>query len=335
MKGMVAMKKINQMVRTGLICFLLIIISTASVFGAGSKTSWLMEKPLDEWGLAALNNMGEDIRDISYGVERNTQTVTTTDYARFIIGDRSRGDSVAEYAQALIEAQMASGKFADEINGQGESLINAHIWSILGLYMAYEDEYDKEAALSWLKAHQNLDGSFPIFVQEDPQSGSPDLTAMGVCAYAALGLDQDAEEIEKAMAYLEAHIDEMEKTRTGASAETISWWLMAKAFLREEIAQEDTEKLLPYELEGGGFMHFKGGRRANYMATYHALLALGDVQNGKSWMHVLRYRNGFKTREGVYYTMPNIMAYIYSGQMRPDSEGLFSWEVIRQALKEK
>jgi len=302
-------------------------------FAESLNLEWLSKKDLNEWGMAALYACDLDVSERTYGYERDLESHTTTDYARYILGDRAKGLDVSGHAEKIVAAQLPSGKFSDFIDEPSEDLINAHIWAILGLYMSYEDDYDKEAALEWLQEHQSSDGSFALFVSGVADgNGSPDMTAMGICAYAALGLSPESEEIVKAMAFVNQYVSEQEKTRSGASAETISWWLISKSFLRQEITEAEQEQLKSYALADDSYIHLKGNRRGNYMATYHAYLTCGDLARGTSWMHELRYRDGFRTTSGAEMNLERIVEMAINGEILPDVDGGFSWELIREAL---
>ncbi len=209
---------------------------------------------------------------------------------------------ISMWTENLIKAQLENGKFADRINRNGESLVNAHVWGgILGLYSGYVDDYDKTSALEWLINNQNADGSFSVFVEDEEVAGSPDLTAMAVCAMSAAGLESSSDEITKAMAFVENWILNAESTRNGASTESISWWIMAKKFIGEDLLESDKSMLDAYRLEDGSYTHFKAGKRGSGMATYHALLATSDFESGTSWMKDLRYSKGLKTLGGSFF----------------------------------
>ncbi|WP_430884266.1 prenyltransferase/squalene oxidase repeat-containing protein [Fusibacter sp. JL216-2] len=334
-------KSIAKTVTSYVLIFMLFTTFSFGDIQTGASHSksvdWLLELSMDEWVAVAVEPH-VDMASLEYGYQRDETSNITTDHARYLLGDRAFGYNLTNQVSNIKSAQLPSGKFADQIDGQGETLVNAHIWGVLGMYIAYEDDYDKEGALTWLKHAQNTDGSFSVYIDKNSTSGtagSPDLTAMAVCALSVLGLDKTSPEIKDAMTYLEKSMDEAERLRTGASAETLAWSIMAKQFLGESVSEETYEALGAYRRDDGSYLHLKNARRGNRMATYHALLALNGKETGVSWIKNLRFKNGIKTDAGTYLTIERIVDLAKSGLIKSGQDGVFKWTDIRQALINK
>ncbi len=332
-------RKKEMTARVVLLALIFTLVLPAGAFAENSFTSqdasvqYLREAGLDEWAAAAIYPFIEKDTILEYASERAENSNTTTDYARYIIGDRTLGLDVTAWSEKLKGAQLENGKFADQVDGTGTDLINAHIWSVLGLYMAYEDDYDKDAALSWLRANQNFDGSFGVFASDvDLYPGSPDMTAMAICAYKALGLDQEAPEISLAFSYLDSRISDLETSKSGASAEAIAWVLMAKRFVGLSISDAELQGFEDYALSDNTYSHFKNGRRTSPMTTYHVLLAAGDEKMQMSWMDRARYKNGVKTESGLFLNSAPVIKAVLSQSIMPNENGALTWDQIRQVL---
>lgn len=258
-------------------CFALDLNSTAN---------YLEKQNLDEWGIVALYSNGKDVSKKSL---KSINSKVTTEYEAYILGVRSQGKDVSSYADIIRKAQRSDGKFGDNIDGTGEDLINAHIWGVISLYSAGNENYDKTKALNWLKVHQNTDGGFSVFV--GGKTSDIDLTAMGMVAYSILGLNSNSPEVKKGFKFIEKNIEKKE------SCESIAWYILSRVKLGLSVDKKWADKLSEYKLKDGSFKHLKSGKRGNYIATYQALLALSDLNKKNSIfdiLHNLGSNNKFK-----------------------------------------
>ncbi|MEW9124063.1 MAG: hypothetical protein AB2421_15230 [Thermotaleaceae bacterium] len=243
----------------------------------GNTAKYLEKQKLDHWGILALYAQGRDLKG------KSLDTVTsnmTTEYEGFILGSLALGKDVKSTVEKVASAQRNSGKFADSIDGKGEDNINAHIWGIISLYAAGYDQYDQVRALKWLKDNQNPDGGFAIYTGD--KNSDLDMTAMAIVAYSALGLKEKDNEIKKAIEYLEKNIGKRE------SCEAYAWYILGRKKIGMDIDKGLYDKLLEYRLKDGSFKHLKAGKKSNYMATWHGLLALADYKNDISVFDRLR-----------------------------------------------
>ncbi|MBC7324200.1 MAG: terpene cyclase/mutase family protein, partial [Moorella sp. (in: Bacteria)] len=168
---------------------------------------------LTPWSYIALAAAGGNLAGTS--VEKACQALfnelkngATTSYATLILTILSAGGDPFNYqgqnlVQKLQEAQLPSGKFADNVINGGEELVNAHIWAMLALQAAGASIPDKEKALAWLAARQHADGGFHWYAGEKT-TADVDSTGMALMALGALGEKEDSPSVSKALAYLQA-----------------------------------------------------------------------------------------------------------------------------------
>ncbi len=68
--------------------------------------------------------------------------------------------------------------------------------------------------------------------------------------------------------------------------------IIAKVIYNQPEISELEEKLMAYKI-ADGFVHLKSHKKVNYMATWHAVLATADYNNGYSFVDNLRNNNMF------------------------------------------
>ena len=125
--------------------------------------------------------------------------------------------------------------------------------------------------MKWLRENQNSDGGFPVYVGYN--NSDLDMTAMALVAYGILGMDSDSDEVKKAISFIENNIGRNE------SAESYSWYIIARIQLKLSVDKALYENLMKYKLQDGSFKHLESLKKSNYMATWHGLLALSDYNN--------------------------------------------------------
>ncbi|WZL72245.1 terpene cyclase/mutase family protein [Clostridiaceae bacterium 35-E11] len=272
-----------------IIALILIFVMASTSFSwavdYNATTNYLNKQSLDQWGILALYSAGESVKGKT--LPKVDCSNATTDYEAYILGGIPLKRDVSNEVSKIIKAQRNDGKFADRIDGEGTDLVNAHIWGVISLYGVGEENYDKAKALHWLKAHQNKDGGFPVFT--GMQDSDMDLTAMALIAYSILGLDEKAEEVKKAIQFIEKNLDKKE------SCETIAYYILARIKLGLTVDKKLYNKLIAYQLKDGSFRHWKKSSKGNYMATWHALLALVDYAYQSSIFTRLYERHEVKT----------------------------------------
>lgn len=249
-------------------------------------------KELDDWWqVMALVAAGVDVQDDGYTPpELNEADVMTEGspaatakaiLALYAIGTDPRtyfndGDLVA----ALAAQQKDSGEFGTYLNEQ--------IYAIIALECAGGQDYDRDAAFSYLCAQSLAGGGFSY----DGTTVDPDLTGM---ALVALGFNRDNAAADRAaqnaITWLAANISEgggypsawENGAETSDTISTVISGLVAYgADLTEEPFSNLVNNLLTYQTPDGGFGHTKQDKEANACSTYQALLALDSLKNGKS-----------------------------------------------------
>lgn len=279
----VPLKMRRSMIRTLIgytLTFVFLLTNISFALDQKASVEYLKKQELDEWGILALYSQGEDVKEES--LEKIDSNITT-DYEAYIIGALALGRDVSREIEIVKKSQIGNGKFADFIDGKGEDLINAHVWGIISLYCAGEEEFDKPKALQWLRENQNEDGGFPIY--RGDANSDLDMTAMAIVAYKALGLNKDSEEVKNSLSFIEKNIKRRE------NCESLAWEIMSKISIGLEVDKKIYDKLLVYSLDDGSFKHIKSMSRGNYMATWHGLLAQSDYENNISIFDKLHSAN--------------------------------------------
>lgn len=255
----------------------LMLVNVSYGLDLGGAVNYLEKQKVDQWGILALHAHGKDLKGKSLN---QVNSDVTTDYESYILGAMALGQSTDAVVKKVVAAQRKSGKFADNIDGTGEENIGAHVWGVISLYTAGHDGYNRDKALKWLKDNQNSDGGFSIYT--GGKSSDLDMTAMALVAYSALGLDNKSDEVKKAIDYLEKNLGKKE------SCEAYAWYILARKKLGIDIDKTLYNKLLEYQMKDGSFKHLKSINKANYIATWHGLLALADYENPVSIFDRLR-----------------------------------------------
>jgi hypothetical protein len=268
---------------------------------------------IDDWTIIGLAMNGETIGTGRWGTKREWQAELekrlrsldprkTTDYARYVLTVAAAGEDPLRFGREnMIErikrAQLANGKFADSIDGRGQELINAHVWSIIALHAAGEPIPRASLAKSWLISRQLPDGGFQ-FYSGAKQSGV-DMTAMTLLAMRALGMTKDEQPVKRALAYLknaqttgggflESGAPNSESAANVISA-LIAWGEQPNVWKKGTASV--TDHLLGFQRTDGSFAHTRTGI-GNQMATAQALLALSDLERGTSYLNALREKTG-------------------------------------------
>ncbi|MBC7325586.1 MAG: copper amine oxidase [Moorella sp. (in: Bacteria)] len=227
------------------------------------------------------------------------------DYATLVLAVLAAGGNPYNYhGQDLIkkiqEAQLPSGKFADNLSQGGEVLLNTHIWAILALHAAGADIPDKNKALNWLAARQHADGSFYWDVR-DKETADVDSTGMALMALGALGEKSDSPVVQRAVAYLaKAQKANGSFESWGAeNPESCHMVIEGLTAVGLDPLQGDFNRaggdvltaLLRFQLPDGSFEHLAGAG-SNEMATNQALMALAGIYFGQPFFERLKEEKG-------------------------------------------
>ncbi|MEW6726668.1 MAG: S-layer homology domain-containing protein, partial [Bacillota bacterium] len=240
------------------------------------------------WASIALRAAGCP-RAGDFSLSRLPEDGPTTGLVRMIIAGTLFGSPGTEEAVTRLQhLQLKNGKFADNTAGQGEELVNAHVWAIIALAAAGRETPDGDAALAWLLEQQHADGGFS-YGTSVPES-DVDITAMALCAMKALGLEADSPPVTSAFSFLHS------RQQPGGgfvswgveSCESCAWVIQALVAYGMDPQGGDwtqpggnpVQALLALQRPDGSFAHYRGGP-ADIIATSQALLALGDLKRGR------------------------------------------------------
>lgn len=235
----------------------------------------------------------------------------------------------------LIAKQGTDGKFS--------TLHNQHMWSIIALNAANADvvyngtnpdkPYNKEAAVAALLGMQKADGGYAFF----GNAGDPDMTGMALIALSASkefnGVDAA---IEKAIAFLKAKQLTSGNFAAGwgndngnTQASVISGLVAAGEDLASSKWTVDgktpIDTLAQYQSRTGGFMYRTSTGRDDVMASYQAIIAVGDLVHGDSvWKRIklpdTHYVGEQPSNVELETAIETAAAYFQSGATRAGSD---------------
>ncbi|HHU76015.1 MAG TPA: hypothetical protein GXZ24_03860 [Firmicutes bacterium] len=262
-----------------------------------------------DWPILALVGAGEKVGSlirVREGQVRQGELFDvrrSTDYQRTIVGVVAAGANPRNFGgynlvQKVKDSQRESGKFGDLISGEGEKLVNAHIWGILSLYVAGESIPNKLRALSWLVNSQNGDGGFSV--ETSLQGSDVDMTGMALMAFAALDQQADHPAVKKALDYLKSQLqsDGDFSSWNSSGPESIAQVIHGLVMLGIDPAGGEWRRpggslvtaLQRYRRADGSYSRRPGGGM-DFISTYQALAALGDVKRGMSIYTLLHREN--------------------------------------------
>jgi hypothetical protein len=250
----------------------------------------------DAWEVIGLRWVG-----VECGAKyKGEDAVSASDYARNIIAAISAGQDktiVQEYINELVSRQVGDGSFQKA----GETL-NQSIWAIIALDFAQKNglvvNYQRDNAVAFICNSQDDSGGF----NESGWGVDVDSTAHALIAlapdYQKPGKDHVTKAINDALAYL--HQEQIETGGFGGwgaenpdtTAAVIEAFMalginpVSEEWLFNEKSMVDA--LLSYQSQEGWFVYswdvsaWNDPNFPNVMSTCHALLALGDLMQGKS-----------------------------------------------------
>ncbi len=251
------------------------------------------------WVAMALTAVGEDTRDqkwlknnvsISKYIKANSGDISTSlDYAKLLmVLTATNEDAVhngVDIAKLIMSFQQDNGFIgqADE-----KDMVNVHMWNVLALVSADENDYDKHKALEWLISCQNEDGGFGF-----AKSVDSDVDDTGIALHVLVLLEEDNASsslaIENAKSFLLSNYNEDGGFDTGQWMETESntastaWALQGLYATDLEIvnksdwqtnAENSTMFLYKMQKDEGYFSWKKDNEASKTLMTAYALLAL-------------------------------------------------------------
>ncbi len=307
---------------------------------AASLQEFTRNKEYSPWDTIALGTAGYAVPPglVDYYKQLSPKDPTTAYAATLMAMYWEQGpddQKVQELAERLAQAQKGSGKFADQINGEGEDLINAHIWAVIALKATGSSLPETESAYSWLVEQQNTDGGYAYAVGL-PDS-DVDMTAMALMAFAALGKDEKDANVQKALQYLQTQ--QSQETggfgSWGVETTTDSCAIVIQALVAQE--QDPTGEqwttrggnpvraLLSLQKQDGSFPYTRG-MAANQMSTRQALLALNDLHQlrlGEGHRDTIPEQSDFKDISSELWGYAEIALLAQEGVMSGYPDGTF------------
>jgi hypothetical protein len=264
-------------------------------------------------GLSGLDQLEQQLED----PKKQLLSFATTDYERTLLGVVAGGKDPRSFARrdwilTVEDSMRPDGKFADQINGSGEDLVNAQIWGILSLYAANQSIPQADLAANWLNQTQHADGGWN-WSRQDGVSDT-DITAMTLIAYHALQIPNTDPHVQKALQFLRSR-QSVNGGFVGAdgTSSTETTAVCVEALLAQGIdptswkqgTKDPVTFLLQSQLADGSFVHqitaVQDGTdpAGNEMSTIQALMALGDCQTNRVVYDRLRdksrlQQNGWK-----------------------------------------
>lgn len=261
------------------------------------------------WELLALWGAGEELhRDpwklpewSSFDLPKDAASVA---YAGFILGMLAGGKNPAGTWEGrnllleLAEKQQDNGGFGGTVNNT--------IWAVIALEAA-GGYYDGEKAVKYLLSQQKKDGGFAL----GGMWGDPDVTGM---ALMALSFHRDKTEVEEAIKKALDYLKGVQLETGGfasfgvENSNSIATVISGLVAVGEDILAGDWVKsgktmldaLLRFQLEDGSFSYLFSPQKYDQMATYQALIALGDALKGESvWQRMKKAELSFGSGEDV------------------------------------
>lgn len=230
------------------------------------------------------------------------EPASASDYARIILGSiAARQDEavVSNYVYKLVEMQHSDGDAKGSfINGDNAGL-NQTIWAVIALGFAQSngitipEKYNRNDAVDYICSQQDNSGGF----DESGWGVDVDSTAHALIALAA-DKDAKAETIDRALGYLrEQQMDSGGFGGWGSeSPDSTAAVIEALIALKTDLLADEwikngknmVDALLAYQSDQGWFVYswepadWNDPTVPNRMASYHSLLALGDLVQEKS-----------------------------------------------------
>jgi hypothetical protein len=259
------------------------------------------------WEMVALYGAGADFKEgpwqlPGWASEDLPPGSSATAYAGFILGLLAQDEDPWAWQDRHLPAELASLQQRD---GSFGGSINYTIWAMLSLDVT-GFSYAREEALAYLLGDQKADGGFAL----TGSMGDPDVTAM---ALLALNFHRDipaAEEaVQRSLDFLKSHMLPSGgfASYNAENANSTAIALSALITLGEDYQEgpwlaDDggpLEALLTYQVADGSFSFFQDPLKGDNMATYQALIALGDAAAGTSVFSRLQADGEKYRRESV------------------------------------
>ncbi len=245
------------------------------------------------WMLGALKGAGADLSDEKWKIDEGSiftalgKSAQPTDYAgrilaALILGRDPRTVMGRDIVKELADKQKSGGEFS--------TAVNQHVWAMIALDAAKQG-YAGEAAISYLGGIKKADGGYNY--SDTAETSDTDMTAMALIALSNHKGSAAADAlIAGAVAFLKsAQLDSAGFASYGTeNVNTIATVISGLVAAGENVTTGDWIKggqtmidaLESFALPDGSFNFALDTPDLAGMATVQALIALGDVINGKS-----------------------------------------------------
>ncbi len=287
------------------------IEETVEYYKSGSKSlsSW--------WTIVALWGAGENLTDGSWTLPSWQTTdpglkpeTFDTEHIRYIFGLLAMGEDPSnawETNRNLYVELTAQQNENGAIGG-----MNKHVWAMLALDAGEKRGHDvgawdaskKQQALMYLLDSQKADGGFALFGTES----DTDITGMALLALGNYKENSAADAaIERAKEYLKQRqldltnggFNSAGKWGMGDNSNSLSTSVSGLVAVGEDLLAEKwivndytvVDAYKNFQMDNGGFKWKHSDRNVNGMATEQALIALTDIQIGKSVWHQIAEPN--------------------------------------------
>lgn len=280
------------------------VMIAASVFPSVSSAAeieaqyYIMSQDKDAWGILSLYSSDNDVS----GYEFSQSGDSTYAKAMQLMAKKAQGEDISPISWNIKSAQMENGQFAKYPDSDEKGDLNTHIWSIIALYSAWDNGYDKSGALRWLKANQNGDGGFAAV-----KNGKSDAktTAQAILAFKSLGMESE-ESVQRARVFLESSL------KSEKDCETLAWGLMAKSNLGEK-DKALLERVREYKLEDGSYSAGSLSGKSDYKASAIVLAAATDYEKEYSVFKRLHNADMFSDVKRGDSNYPAVMEIVNKG----------------------
>lgn len=225
----------------------------------------------------------------------SSDATIASDYARKLLGQMAAGESAMTINASIATLEAMQGAGGD-FNTAGAASLNQTIWPVISLDAAacngYAVTYNKAKATDYIAANQDASGGF----DESGWGVDVDSTAHVLIALAPYK-GSYAGVVNNALAYLKTQQDASGGFQSWGSVSPDSTAAVIEALKALSIDPRNpgagwqgnmVEALLGYQLASGAFYAPWAPGTANAMTSRNALLALGDLVQGKS-----KYQNAF------------------------------------------
>ncbi len=263
------------------------------------------------WGIMALWGAGENLTDGTWKLPswksidpKLNENTYDTEHIRYIFGLLAMGEdpSDAWETNRNLYAELAKQQAANGAIGG----INKHVWAMLALDAGEKQGHDvglwkeekKQQALKYVLDSQKIDGGFALFGNES----DTDVTGMVLLALANYQGDSAVDAaIERAKKVLKerqldtAGFNSSGTWGTGDNSNSLSTSVSGLTAIGENLLSKEwivgektvVDSYKRFEHVDGSFKFKLTDKAGNMMATEQALIALLDIQTGKSvWQRI-------------------------------------------------